>query len=209
MTDRRSISILIALIAIGGGLYWYFSRPAHTVSEQVKEIIAQKDIASCEQLNGVVDKGNNYYTVCTNNIAWNAAMTKLDLSLCGRLDDVLMKRKDCEETILSRLVKSSADPSVCTSVPAAFQNECTLISERVHGADEQFVQTLLRDPRHTTCSTAPEALRADCTRYQALNIYSNAAAPGNFETCQHIANSTLQNVCRNPRMLEAYLSYQS
>ena len=78
------------------------------LQEQVREIVKLNDFKKCDEI-----KDEYYKTVCINNIAFNLAKEKQDISYCQKLDNKLLYTEDCEIEILFSKALNKEDITVC------------------------------------------------------------------------------------------------
>jgi hypothetical protein len=79
------------------------------LQEQVGEIIKFNDFGKCDEV-----KDEYYKRVCINNIAFNLAKEKQDISYCQKLDNKLLYTEDCERQILLPKAIDKEDIKVCS-----------------------------------------------------------------------------------------------
>lgn len=129
------VSIIIAVIVLGFGVYLYFPevflkfssatkapevKTELELQQQVADIVATKDFSQCGNVSDAM-----YKVVCVNNIALNLAQETQDLSYCQKIDNALVPISDCERQIIFTKSVTKGDVAVCSETnDAVIREEC-------------------------------------------------------------------------------------
>ena len=216
LTTKKLILAIGLVIIFALGLILVLQPAELSPEEQqalVAEIIKTGQIERCAEAKGFIVDGIDYQTVCRNNIAFNLALSRLDLSSCSLLDDKLMSIEDCQQQVLLTKLAQENDLAVCDQAPTqalasscqnaywfqqAFEKQDISLCDKLTDSlaqtdcrDSNLIEQLILMPDDVSCNQFSEFLlfQNDCINFKE-------ALEGDISGCDLIKDIRLQNTCR-------------
>lgn len=202
------VIVVIVIAAIAAILHPKEGSPApsgQAVQAAAQAIIQSGDVSQCASVNAVVD-GANYETVCKNNIAWNDAVTNLDINACNGLDNRLMSIANCQNAVIAGLINKDKTLATCDQFTGTLKDSCVTaywVSVATSGQDPSLCGNIVSSSSRASLdceydvlissvsngtSTPSCSLFAGIVKTDCANIAKGA--------CAAIRNVTFQQICR-------------